>query len=611
MIDISKKHNIDGLTVYSKKTSGKEIRKRTVNLEKFKEEPREVPKRKRKVWIGIGIISAILIGGLIVWFSFKKPTFTGSKVKLTLEASKEAVSGADFNYIVKYSNQEEVPLENVEIKVFYPEGFIFKESNPEAQGDNSGTWKFDRIEAGESKTITIQGKLIGDIDSTKKCKVTLAYKPQNVSSTFNQDAEVSTRITSTALALTSELPENITSGEEIIWTIKYSNTEKSEIDNIKIETVYPDGFEFESADPEPTQENVWENIKLKANEESEIKIKGKLTGNLDEKKIFKASIGIVDNQGKFWLQQEIENSIKIIEANLEINHKVNKEIVNLGSLLEYKTILKNTGSVAIENIVITNEIDSNLLDDKSLQFEKGNFENGEIIWDKNTLEALSSLDPGQEIQVSFKAKVVQNIKIEKEEDKNFVVKNKAKIEGEIGEKKNNWESDEVFSKIITDLNLRSEGHYVDYEGIQVGRGPIPPQVGKTTTYMIYWYLTNSLNDVEGTVVRSSLPENVIWTGKTTVSSGSISYNKKTREIVWKIGNLPAHTGSLIQNMEATFEVSITPVKSDIGNNLPLLNESIVSGMDTFCNVEVEDQAEAINTDLKYDIKAKGKGEVVE
>lgn len=611
MIDISKKHNIDGLTIYSQGILGKENKE----MSKIKEKTGQIdkPQKVRKAWIWISIVLAILIlAGLGTWLVIKKPTFLGSKVNISLSVPKEAVSGTDFSFTIEYSNGEDVDLEDVEIKAFYPEGFEFTSSEPKNQEATFDTWKFDRIQKGESGKITIQGKLLGDLNSEKKWKAIITYKPKNVSSHFSKETEAVCKINSSALTVLSELQNVAASGEEIAWTIKYSNTEKNDIANIKIEAIYPDGFEFQEAKPKASRENnLWENLTLGANEEAELVIKGKLSGNLDESKTLTANIGVVDSKGKFWPQQKIENSVKIIEANLEINQTQDKETANPGDLIEYKATLKNTGSVAIENIVITNEIDTKFLDAESIQVENAKFEEQKIVWNKDTLEQLASLEPEKEVQISFKVKVIQNIKTQNTEDKNFVIKNKVKIEGEVEGKKTSWESSELNCKIATLVSLKSEAHFVDYEGIQVGTGPIPPEVGKTTSYLIYWQAGNQTNDVEKAKVIAVLPEGVTWTGKTTSTQGSLSFDSKTRRVIWDIGSIPAHAGSLLSGLEATFEISITPKTEDVGKVLLLLNESLLQGTDTFCKIKVKDSTMRLDTDLLLDIKAKGKGKVIQ
>ena len=627
MVDFSKKHNIDGLTVYSKpgtkvpgltpvKTSREEVEKETVNIEEInrrlqKASPTSKRKvSKRKVLITIGIIVAILaLGGLGVWFVIKKPTFLGSKVDFEIRGPKTIASGETFSYEFLCNNKEEVSIENIEIEVIYPQGFIFISSDPEVSKEH--TWVIDKIEARSEKKVIVSGQLIGESDQDKEIRVNFSYKPQNVSSRFSQEKKLITKISTYGITLAGDLAENIPQDSEIEWIIKYGNITKNAISEIMIEVEYPDGFEFSSSDPEPFDDNnVWSDLRVTEECVLLIRIKGTLSGEPNESKIFKANLSLVAG-GQTFPQQKIESKVKLIKTEIEISHSVDKKIASPGEEIEFTTKIKNTSDVTFENVVVNNDLDLDIVNGGSIEAVDGKITSEKIFWSKDTLESLASLEPDQEVTISLKARIKEAIEVSKTEDKNFVLKNKVMIEADVEEiHQVLGESSETETKIVTSLSLRSEGHYADYEGRQVGSGPIPPKVGKTTSYVIYWHVSNKTNDAEKVKVTAVLPKGVKWTGKTTVSDGTISFDSKTRKITWNIGDIPANSGSLLSGLEATFEISITPKALDVGKILPLLGETTILGTDSFCNIEVSDSAEAITTDLKYDVEAKGEGKVV-
>ena len=84
---------------------------------------------------------------------------------------------------------------------------------------------------------------------------------------------------------------------------------------------------------------------------------------------------------------------------------------------------------------------------------------------------------------------------------------------------------------------------VDIEGIAgasglsraaVGSGPLPPQVGKTTSYRVTWTVANTTSDAATLVVSARLPNSVLWTGKNpTRDAGDMSYDPVTRMVQWR------------------------------------------------------------------------------
>lgn len=117
----------------------------------------------------------------------------------------------------------------------------------------------------------------------------------------------------------------------------------------------------------------------------------------------------------------------------------------------------------------------------------------------------------------------------------------------------------------------AEARYEGDAGIQFGYGPLPPRVGKTTGYRIFWALRAGSDILRAVQIRATLPDRVTWGGHETISHGT-DLSLKGREIVWDVGDIGADDGSLL----GSFEVSITPQEQDEGKTLTLLSSSAVS-----------------------------------
>ena len=88
-------------------------------------------------------------------------------ISLTMDGKSEILAGEEFYYTVGYRNLGNIDIKNVEIKLIYPEEFIFIESSLTPTGDGS-VWKLGDLAAHRGGEITIKGKIIGQ-PGEKKC----------------------------------------------------------------------------------------------------------------------------------------------------------------------------------------------------------------------------------------------------------------------------------------------------------------------------------------------------------------------------------------------------------------------------------------------------------
>ena len=63
---------------------------------------------------------------------------------------------------------------------------------------------------------------------------------------------------------------------------------------------------------------------------------------------------------------------------------------------------------------------------------------------------------------------------------------------------------------------------------------MPPKAGEETTYTLLWQAKNFYNDLENTKVKAVLPEECKLTGEIFPKEAKLSFDFKSREIVWDI-----------------------------------------------------------------------------
>jgi hypothetical protein len=136
-------------------------------------------------------------------------------------------------------------------------------------------------------------------------------------------------------------------------------------------------------------------------------------------------------------------------------------------------------------------------------------------------------------------------------------------------------------------------------------GPLPPLVGKTTVYRVYWKVQKTLHALDEATVTAVLPQIGTWTGKTETSMGAIAYDETTRMVRWTIGKVADGT----KEFEGWFEVALTPQSVDVGRFAALLGETSFQARDGRLQEVVRRTKPAVSTDVSNDEGAKGKGVV--
>lgn len=131
------------------------------------------------------------------------------------------------------------------------------------------------------------------------------------------------------IKISIEAPEEISSGEEITYTIKYKNEEQTPISRVIIDLRYPDGFIFEEANPKPTDEknSSWSLSTLTSGQEGKIKIKGKLLGNINTDKTIRAFFNYRPGNFNSDFREETSFNTKITSSIIEIKREENGQII--------------------------------------------------------------------------------------------------------------------------------------------------------------------------------------------------------------------------------------------------------------------------------------------
>jgi hypothetical protein len=399
-----------------------------------------------------------------------------------------------------------------------------------------------------------------------------------------------------------------------------------------VEISYPENFVFDSAKPE-TEENDntrWLIPSLENDKENEIELTGAFVGDVSGQREFKARIGFfLDN--KFYFQSETTFPVEILKSDalltLLVNGKNQDQNLNFGDMLNCSIVYKNNSQVEMNDVEIkaifqtTSKNNTGLLDWQSLIDEKngvvvGNqispdIREGNITWTKRQIVDLASLSSGKEGTINFQIKIKNYELVKNWQLKNFEVQ--AYVEMKIGKLGSSAtepkiiKSNTIVFKLNSDTAFLAFARYFNDDDIAVGYGPVPPKVGETTAYRIFWRVTNSLHEIKNLKIKTVLPENVRWSEKYQIEAGNINYNPATREVTWTLNRLP---NNVLEN-EVNFEITVLPKSEDKGKLLKLTNETSFEAIDAETGGTITLSSPELTSNLDGDPQVEGKGIVIE
>lgn len=592
-------------------------RNKTIDLAKLATQAR----RRHRFGLGIFALVIIILGWAYFQFQNTNSThFSEESVRVILNGPTQAPAGQEVEYIINYENNQRVDLVEVVVDLRLPLGFKVVSSTP-ALTDNTRL-NIGQIGGFKTGQITIKAQITGLTRDKKILGALFSYKPETTKAEFAKTLSLTTELVSSVLNL--EVPESLEQAVEqnFILPITYRNSSGNKLSNLLLKFDLPGGFEMElpALNPAPNLNNVWQLPNLEAEAQGKVELKGKFTTTSGLSSDIKIAVGFFDAEGKnFVLQEEKNVAVKLIKAALNLDLTVNEEntksAVELGQEINFQLSYSNGGEVPIKNLTLKAQLDAKWFDLSSFKDDSSghlNTETGAVEWTAKEVPNLENLPAGARGLVGFRMRLKGNLPTGVVKPASFT--SRAEISGEEvlnGIKQNiTTSANEVVSKISTNLILETEARYFTDELIKVGSGPLPPKVFETTTYVVYFRLSNTLNEADNLEVTTTLPADVIWTNQANTSVGNKpTYNPNTREVKWILNRLPAGAGTVFAKPEASFEVAITPKESDADKIFVLTRTTALSARDTFSNAAILKTARFLTTELLDDLGATGKGAV--
>ncbi len=530
----------------------------------------------------------LALGFVLYRFFGGTSQFSNKQIDVTITGNTFTAGGEDLPLQVRVSNNNPVMLESALLTLEYP-----KSDDPNSEKDHMSE-DLDPIAPGDSQVKTFVIKLYGEQGTTREVKAKLEYRVKGSNAVFIKESSITITLSSSPITISVDAPDEATANQDITFKVKtLLNTASVASDTIlKIE--YPNGFKYIDATPKPTfAQNVWSLADLKQGEETEFEIRGTILGQDKEVRVFHTSVGTQSPTNKTNLSvtfgsvlHQIELAEPFVALDIYVDgHNGSEYAVGNNGSLEGEIQWKNNLPTRVDNLEVRLSFSGPAFQKDAVNPVQGfyNSINSEIVWDKNTVPAFASVDPGQSGTLSFAFTPKAQSSIMSGEPATLSlsasVKGLEPLEGNIV--KNINAGSTMLIKFSSNLQLAVASLY--RSGPFTNNGPLPPHAEQKTTYTIMWTVTNSTNAVSDGVVKTRLPQYVNFTGQKSPAGENITWDAATREVTWKLGTIKRNTGIGTDPRTAYFQVELLPSISQVGSVLPLVEESSLTGRDQFTN----------------------------
>lgn len=551
----------------------------------------------------LALLTILSFGGFYIYTTYFATQVATEPLVMTVEAPAEAKSGEAVKIVVHYSNPTRTPLASLELDLNLPPAFALSTALPAPTNADELVWTLGSLGPKSDGQIVLEGVWLSAVPATTGIQALATYRPGNFNSNFSDIATASVATLSSVLSLELAGPETAIPGQELTYTAKVTNSGSADFKDASVVVTLPAGFILSDSTPklEAGADAEWTLSTITAAGTSDIVFKGSFAGDVSDVQQFSAVVSVPENDrslAQASAQAVTDVAGSDLQATLVVNGNTDKATTELGGTLRLSVRLENTSDKPIDTASL-------LLDFKP--------DSGvPILWSSSSLAGAKLTSAG----IAFDSKLVGTIKPGEQTTYNLSFPIKPALGDKdldewtvtayvtVGESKVQTPAFPISMKASVDLSAKAR--FYSESGAPIGEGPLPPKVGETTSYRVFWKINKAVHALDSLSVTASLPPDITWGDRVLTSTGNLQFDAATQALRWDISSLPAN-----EEATAEFTVKLVPGEEDLDTFVKLLSGSVLSATDSDTKSSVADEADSLTTEIPEDTFATGKGTVVE
>ncbi|MBI1957418.1 MAG: hypothetical protein HYS44_03110 [Candidatus Niyogibacteria bacterium] len=557
---------------------------------------------KTLLWgIIIFFAGAIVLAGIYLFSGFGG--VSGRNIAISISAPESAGGGELVRWDVTVQNRNDVALENATLSFYYPAGSR-PASGPASAGVPVERRTQDGIPAGGAVRETFSAFVYGAEGFEGDARATLEYRTQGSNAIFEKSETKKIRIERAPVGVSVKMPAEANAGRPVTIEVRYVSNAETVLNNLTLELVYPEGFKFTSASPEPAEGIArWRIGDLARGEERKVTVIGTFEGADAIEQVIQARVGVAEGAA-FNVYGEASAKVTLRRLFLELGLRMNgvtAPVLRGGDTVSVDVEWRNNLSEAVRDATLEVSFDGAAIDERSISVGNGFYRGVDrtIVWTPSSEPQFRELAPGSSGVSRFSFRIRDATLLARDNLKNLNVELHAVMRpgsapAALAGIDVSGRTD-LSAKIETSLQFASSGLY--HSGVLAGSGPLPPKVGQETVYTVVWSFANTLNDVVNIEVRAGLPPYARFTDIKAPAGEDIRFDAAKSEIVWSVSRVRAGAGIREAAREVSFQIGIIPSADQVGNAPPLLFGISAEGRDEFTSNVIRATADDLTTNL--------------
>jgi hypothetical protein len=532
-------------------------------------------------------LATVFVAGFVF---FGGANFISSKnLDIEVVGPTTASAGQAIELGVTVENNNNTDLEVANLSIQYPQDT--RDPQDSSKGLTFTKTDLGVIKAGGEANRNVGMVLLGSVGEIKEIKLSVEYKVRGSNATFYKDKVYQITIGDAPLSLTVESPPKVSSGESFTSVVNVTLNSTEPLKNVMLRAEYPYGFSFDTSSQSAlTDNNVWALGDLSPGASKKIEIRGRLVGENQDERTFRFYVGVAAEGGASANFKTVlvsaQETVAIERPSISLSASFNGEsvptyVAPAGQNISTAIHFQNNLPEKLLNPRLEVKLSGTSLNTYTVVAQNNGLYSpgtGRINWIiANALGALA-LSPGEGGIVTFSFASYPETLSSGNKDINLTITFSGTS---AGDNKPVTVSETRTIKIGSQVSFSSRA--VHTIGPFSNIGPIPPQVGKETTYTVIWSVGNTSNDLKEAKITAKLGSNVKWVGANSSASESVEYNQSTNTVTWNLGTLPSGVGFSTAPRDAAFQISLTPTSSQVGSAPTLVTGISFSAFDESLN----------------------------
>lgn len=573
----------------------------------------EEPKRsKYLIYLTLGtfifFVTAIATAYFVRYAGIDRTISTG-KISIIVQGATVVNSGSTVPLAMRIANRNPVSIEGAKLYITYPTGTFIKNEEGIAVPARRDEVFFGVIESGEILNHAFTPILFGRSGEAKEVQYELEYDIAGVAQSQKIRDVYEVLLRESPVLISRPKYTNPVAGKEMKFTFEIQSNAPEDLPATYVDVSYPNGFTPNRNGFDPVPSNVdgtrWEIIGLKPGVKKTINVTGTIRSSEGESQGV-AVRAFVSPSGKQTEAVEVasEEDVLIVgKAFLSVDMLLNDRledyiVVDPGAEVEGVIRWKNQDSAKLENIAITATITGTGIDETSVRVgDGGSFDEirKQMVWDRESTRSLLVAGAGKTGELSFTFETLPD-RIEFAQEQKYV----QIVVSAQAERSETRAVESVRDVSVGQVRLRSVlqvvGNTLFGSSELQNSGPLPPQVGRETTFVLKYFVKNSGNRMADFKMVIPLGLRVEMTGEVSgIASSEWEYDEENRSVQVHLPLLAAGGPQSSRSIE--FQVSVEPRREDVGRYLALTQGSTYNAYDTFVNESVRERFGQLTTQI--------------